>query len=39
MAWIVAAFYLRAAARFDKMEQTVVEKAESALASPRENKQ
>ena len=39
MAWIIAALYLRAAARFDKMEHTVVEKAESALASPRENKQ
>jgi uncharacterized membrane protein (DUF485 family) len=39
MAWIIAALYLRAAARFDKMEQTVIEKAESALASKRENKQ
>src|SRR6202165_199670 len=28
MAWIIAALYLRAAARFDKMEHTVVEKAE-----------
>src|SRR5205807_5351549 len=34
MAWIIAALYLRAAARFDKMERTVVEKAESALSSP-----
>jgi len=38
MAWIIAALYLRAAARFDKMEHTVVEKAESALSSPRGNK-
>src|SRR5438477_3400216 len=38
MAWIIAALYLRAAARFDKMEHTVVEKAESALSSRRENK-
>jgi uncharacterized membrane protein (DUF485 family) len=27
MAWIIAALYLRAAAKFDKMEQTVIEKA------------
>src|SRR6266516_7442917 len=27
MAWIIAALYLRAAARFDKMERTVIEKA------------
>ena len=38
MAWIIAGLYLRAAARFDKMEHTVVEKAESALSSRRENK-
>ena len=35
MAWIIAALYLRAAARFDKMEHTVVEKAESELRSQR----
>src|SRR3984893_18525080 len=29
MAWIIAALYLRAAARFDKMEHRVIEKAES----------
>src|SRR5712691_6438142 len=29
MAWIIAALYLRAAAKFDKMEHTVIEKAES----------
>jgi uncharacterized membrane protein (DUF485 family) len=34
MAWIIAALYLRAAARFDKMEHRVIEKAEQALASP-----
>src|SRR3989442_15215714 len=27
MAWIIAALYLRAAAKFDKMEHTVIEKA------------
>ena len=27
MAWIIAALYLRAAARFDKMEQSVIERA------------
>ena len=27
MAWIIAALYLRAAARFDKMERVIVEKA------------
>ena len=27
MAWIIAALYLRAAAKFDKMEQRVIEKA------------
>jgi uncharacterized membrane protein (DUF485 family) len=35
MAWIIAALYLRAALRFDKMEHTVVEKAESELGSQR----
>src|SRR6202171_1687172 len=30
MAWIIAALYLRAAAKFDKMEHTVIEKAEKA---------
>jgi uncharacterized membrane protein (DUF485 family) len=39
MAWIIAALYLRAAARFDKMEHDVIESAESALGSPRGNKQ
>ena len=39
MAWIIAALYLRAAARFDKLEHKVIEKAESALASERGNKQ
>src|SRR6266852_1321771 len=39
MAWIIAALYLRAASKFDKMEHTVVEKAESELGSPRGNKQ
>jgi uncharacterized membrane protein (DUF485 family) len=39
MAWIIAALYLRAAARFDKMEHTVVEKAESELGSQRGNKE
>ena len=38
MAWIIAALYLRAAARFDKMEHTVIEKAESELGSQREHK-
>jgi uncharacterized membrane protein (DUF485 family) len=27
MAWIIAALYLRAAAKFDRMEHTVIEKA------------
>lgn len=27
MAWVIAALYLRAAAKFDKMEHTVIEKA------------
>src|SRR5438094_10410769 len=38
MAWIIAALYLRAAARFDKMEHTVIEKAERELSPRRENK-
>jgi uncharacterized membrane protein (DUF485 family) len=37
MAWIIAALYLRAAARFDKLEHKVIEKAESALASEQVN--
>src|SRR5213080_1082880 len=39
MAWIIAALYLRAAAKFDKLEHKVIEKAESAVASERGNKQ
>src|SRR6266550_1249196 len=39
MAWIIAALYLRAAARFDKLEHKVIEKAESAGASERGNKE
>jgi uncharacterized membrane protein (DUF485 family) len=39
MAWIIAVLYLRAAARFDKMEHTVVEKAEEELGSRRGNKE
>src|SRR6266516_393166 len=35
MAWIIAALYLRAAARFDKLEHKVVAKAESELGSRR----
>ena len=38
MAWIIAALYLRAAAKFDKMEHTVVEQAEAELGSQRGNK-
>jgi len=38
MAWIIAALYLRAAAKFDKMEHNVIEKAESELGSQRGNK-
>src|SRR5438045_3963223 len=38
MAWIIAALYLRAAARFDKLERKVIEKAESELGSRRGNK-
>ena len=39
MAWIIAALYLRAAARFDRMEHTVIEKAEEELGSQLGNKQ
>src|SRR5438477_11759877 len=39
MAWIIAALYLRSAARFDKLEHRVIEKAESELGSQRESKQ
>src|SRR5437762_12900769 len=39
MAWIIAALYLRAAARFDQLERKVIEKAESELGSRRRNKQ
>src|SRR6266513_1798086 len=35
MAWIIAALYLRAAAKFDKMEHAVIEKAEDALGAQR----
>ena len=38
MAWIIAALYLRAAAKFDKMEHKVIVKAESELGSQRGNK-
>jgi uncharacterized membrane protein (DUF485 family) len=38
MAWIIAVLYLRAALRFDRMEHTVVEKAEEELGSQRGNK-
>jgi uncharacterized membrane protein (DUF485 family) len=38
MAWIIAALYLRAAARFDRMEHAVVEKAETELGSQRGDK-
>jgi uncharacterized membrane protein (DUF485 family) len=38
MAWIIAALYLRAAARFDRMEHNVIEKAESRPGSQRGNK-
>ena len=38
MAWIIAALYLRAAARFDKLEHKVIEKAESELGSQRGDK-
>lgn len=39
MAWIIAALYLRAAAKFDKMEHAVIEKAETELGSQRGNQQ
>jgi uncharacterized membrane protein (DUF485 family) len=39
MAWIIAALYLRAALRFDRMEHTVIEKAEEELGSQRGNKE
>ena len=39
MAWIIAALSLRAAARFDKMEHKVIEKAEKEVGSQRGNKQ
>jgi uncharacterized membrane protein (DUF485 family) len=39
MAWIIAALYLRAAARFDKMEHKVIEKAESELGTQRGHKE
>jgi len=36
MAWVIAALYLRAASRFDKLEQRIIEKArESRLRFPR----
>src|SRR5256712_4700370 len=35
MAWIIAALYLRAASKFDQMEQTVIEKAKAGLGSRR----
>lgn len=35
MTWIIAALYLRAAARFDKLEHKVIEKAECELESQR----
>jgi len=38
MAWIIAALYLRAAARFDRMEHMVIEKAERELGRQRGNK-
>src|SRR5438477_6847752 len=38
MAWIIAALYLRSAARFDKLEDKVIEKTESELGSRRGNK-
>jgi uncharacterized membrane protein (DUF485 family) len=39
MAWIIAALYLRAAAKFDKLEYRVIEKAETELGSQRGRKQ
>ena len=38
MAWIIAALYVRAASKFDQMEQTVIEKAKAELGSPRGTK-
>ena len=38
MAWIIAALYLRAAVRFDRMEHKVIEKAEEELGAQRGNK-
>ena|SRR5438046_951557 len=38
MAWIIAALYLRAASKFDKMEHTVIEKAKAELGSQRGTK-
>ena len=38
MAWIIAALYLRAAAKFDKMEHKVIKKAETELGSQRGRK-
>ena len=35
MAWIIAALYIRAAAKFDKMEHSVIETAVGAAASSR----
>ena len=31
MAWVIAALYLRAAARFDKLERRVIETTEKAI--------
>jgi uncharacterized membrane protein (DUF485 family) len=39
MAWIIAALYIRAAANFDKLEHTVIEKAEEELGSQRGSQQ
>jgi uncharacterized membrane protein (DUF485 family) len=38
MAWIIAALYIRAAAKFDKMEHRVIEKAEEELGLQRGGK-
>jgi uncharacterized membrane protein (DUF485 family) len=38
MAWIIAALYLRAAAKFDKLEHRVIEKAETETGSQRGKK-
>ena len=37
MAWIIAALYLRAASRFDKMEQEIIDKARGNAMSSRLN--